>query len=192
MQLCFLWSRYEMHGGISVLQLCRCYFFNILLCSHKLAVLFACHYACKYTWQIIARHNYTAQQFHAVHAAICLFQCADVSEGRTGGATAGSIDQLAPGGFLYDFWDMSHRPASPAGSWSTTPHRMASAGVLPAATVCSHLYALPANGVCGAHSTSPFCCLMMVTMLASVVRGSSWSRSHGQQSVVVEQRNVTH
>ncbi|DBA91866.1 TPA: hypothetical protein ACH3X1_016000 [Trebouxia sp. C0004] len=52
----------------------------------------------------------------------------DVSEGRTGGAKAGPIDQLAPGGFLYDFWDMCHRAPSPAGSWSTTPHRMASAG----------------------------------------------------------------
>ncbi len=108
-------------------------------------VLFACRYACKYTWQIIARHNYTAQHFHAMLAATCLFPCADVSEGWTGGASAGPIDQLAPGGFLYDLWDLSHRPASPAGSWSTTPHRMASAGFLPAATVCSHLHALPAK-----------------------------------------------
>ncbi|DBA67722.1 TPA: hypothetical protein ACH3X2_001308 [Trebouxia sp. C0005] len=52
----------------------------------------------------------------------------DVIEGRTGGATAGPVDQLAPGGFLYDLWDMRHRAASPAGSWSTTPHTMASAG----------------------------------------------------------------
>lgn len=52
----------------------------------------------------------------------------DVSEGGSGGVTAGPIDQLAPGGFLYDFWDMCHRAASPAGSWSTTPHTLASAG----------------------------------------------------------------
>ena len=102
-----------------------------MLGSHELSCLLVTVLA-----SALARHNYPAQHLQAVHAAICLFPGADVSEGRTGGGAAGPIDQLAPGGFLYDFWDMCHRAASPAGSWSTTPHTMASAGVLPAATRC--------------------------------------------------------
>ena len=43
-----------------------------------------------------------------------------------------SVDQLAPGGFLYDYWDMAHWPSSPTGSWSASPKQPANgvAGVL--------------------------------------------------------------
>ena len=43
---------------------------------------------------------------------------AEVSQGRAPGE---GIDQLAPGGYLYELWDMANRPPSPAGSWSTDP-----------------------------------------------------------------------
>lgn len=44
---------------------------------------------------------------------------ADEGQGRADGER--HMDQLAPGGFLYDYWDMANRPPSPAGSWSNSP-----------------------------------------------------------------------
>ena len=44
-------------------------------------------------------------------------------------------------------------------------------------------------GVRAAHATALFCFLMMGTMLSRVIRDSSWSRCHGQQWVVMEQRD---
>ena len=38
------------------------------------------------------------------------------------------VDQLAPGGFLYDYWSMADRPPSPSGSWSASPSHCANSG----------------------------------------------------------------
>ena len=47
---------------------------------------------------------------------------AEHGHGRAEGDKAEKrVDQLAPGGFLYDYWDLAHRPPSPAGSWSNSP-----------------------------------------------------------------------
>lgn len=66
---------------------------------------------------------------------------ADYSQGKAEGDKGEKrVDQLAPGGFLYDYWDMAHRPPSPAGSWSSSPTRHSGCPPHYATDVCDKLH----------------------------------------------------